>query len=409
MNAEPINAVLQHLRRQAAAEASAHLSDAQLLSRFLDAREEGAFAALLHRHGPMVWRVCRRALGRRHDAEDVFQATFLTLVTKGSGIRKLDSLAAWLHGVAARLAARVQQRNGRTVNAAPDPRQPGADLAEQAGRREEQAAFDEELARLPDRLRLPLVLCYLEGKTRDEAAEQLGWSLGTFKRRLDSARKLLAGRLAVRGVELGAVLLGLSLASESALAAAPSALAGATCIAAAKVAAGAAVREALSAQAALLVEGASGVAGGKLKLTVLFVAGVLALAGGVGLAFGPPRERPPPASASAPALPPPAEQPPPVEPPPPQGQEPPPAQAVQPPPQAPQPPAQPDARGKHREHEDEEDHGEYQRRRSDDGANRERAGSLGRPRKREAEDERRESSRSSRKKKPDGKRREKDD
>src|SRR5271156_6192033 len=108
MNTGPINAVLQHLRHLSAIEEFREHSDAQLLERFLTAHEEAAFGALLQRHGPLVWRVCQRVLQHRQNAEDVFQATFLTLARKAASIRKQPSVASWLHGVSYRLARRVQ-------------------------------------------------------------------------------------------------------------------------------------------------------------------------------------------------------------------------------------------------------------------------------------------------------------
>src|SRR5437016_869341 len=108
MDTGPITAVLQHIRRLVGVEAVRALSDVQLLRNFLSNHDDVAFAALLERHGPLVWRVCQRVLRHRQNAEDVFQATFLTLARKAASIRKQASLACWLHGVAYRLARRVQ-------------------------------------------------------------------------------------------------------------------------------------------------------------------------------------------------------------------------------------------------------------------------------------------------------------
>jgi RNA polymerase sigma factor (sigma-70 family) len=201
MEPGPVHAVLQQLRKLATIEAMSEVSDGQLLLRYLANREEAAFAALLHRHGAMVWRVCHRILRHRQNAEDVFQATFLTLARKAASIRKATSVASWLHGVSYHLARQLQaelarQRRGDARPAAKDP-------AETASANELQAVLDEELAQLAERYRTPLVLCYLEGLTRDEAAVQLGVSLSTFKRRLDRARRLLAARLTRRGLSLG--------------------------------------------------------------------------------------------------------------------------------------------------------------------------------------------------------------
>jgi RNA polymerase sigma factor (sigma-70 family) len=183
-------------------------SDRDLLGRFVNERDEAAFARLMDRHGPLVRGVCRRLLHDDHDAEDACQAVFLVLARKAASIRKRTSLASWLHGVAYRVAARLRdngvQRRTQIGVPSPEPEaKPTADLSW----REAQALLDEELQHLPERLRLPLVLCYLEGKTRDEAAGELGWRVSTFRGRLERARKLLRGRLERRGVFLSTGLL----------------------------------------------------------------------------------------------------------------------------------------------------------------------------------------------------------
>jgi RNA polymerase sigma factor (sigma-70 family) len=285
MDAGPIQAVLQHVRRLAAVEEVRELSDAQLLERFLADRAEAAFAALLHRHGPMVWRVCRRALRHRQNAEDVFQATFLTLARKAAAIRKRASVACWLHGVAYRLARRVQAEQARNLLPGPQATRPlPQGPAEQASGRELQAVLDEELGRLPEKCRAPLVLCYLEGLTRDEAAEHLGWSLGTLKRRLERGRKLLAARLTRRGAALGVALCGAVLGQDAVSAAVPPTLINSTCRAVALTAAGKAVTGALSAQVTALTEGmVKAMAMAKVKLAMAVILTVVTLAGGAGL------------------------------------------------------------------------------------------------------------------------------
>src|SRR5262249_32548347 len=135
-----------------------------------------------------------------------WQATFLILARKAASIRKQSSLAAWLHGVAVRVAARIRERTDRSAHSElPDVAQ--SEAADDLTWREVQRMLDEELQRLPDRFRRPLVLCYLEGKTRDEAAGELGWSLTTLRGRLDTAREQLLKRLSRRGVTLPAALL----------------------------------------------------------------------------------------------------------------------------------------------------------------------------------------------------------
>ncbi len=204
MSGASMNRVLHFLRR--AVTATAGEEDGELLRRFVAAREEAAFAGLVRRHGAMVLGVCRRVLDDAHDAEDAFQATFLVLARRAAAVRKPDSVASWLYGVAYRVAVKA-----RTA-AAQRPRQSGesvepassADPTEEAAWRELRPIIDEELARLPEKYRAPLVLCYLEGKTNEEAARLLGWSKGTVSGRLARARDLLRPRLARRGLALAA-------------------------------------------------------------------------------------------------------------------------------------------------------------------------------------------------------------
>jgi RNA polymerase sigma factor (sigma-70 family) len=153
-------------------------------------------------------RVCRHLLPSREDAEDAFQATFLVLARKARSIRRKESLASWLHGVARRIALAARRAAGRRRTHEGEIR-PGAghqDSSWEVAWREVQAALDEEIERLADKYRLPFILCCLEGRSRAEAASHLGWKDGTLSSRLDRARKLLQARLARRGVTLSAVL-----------------------------------------------------------------------------------------------------------------------------------------------------------------------------------------------------------
>jgi RNA polymerase sigma factor (sigma-70 family) len=208
--------VLHHLHREAKARAVSALPDRELLDRFAGHGDQAAFTALVERHGPMVLGLCRRVLGDAHDAEDACQATFLVLARKAASIRKKDALASWLHGVAfhaatnlRRYRARRRAQQGTTHQAAP------SDPAGEVTWREVRAALDEELARLPERYRAPLVLCYLEGRTRDEAAQLLGWSEGTLRGRLERGRDVLRSRLIRRGLGLSAALLAAALGREA--------------------------------------------------------------------------------------------------------------------------------------------------------------------------------------------------
>jgi RNA polymerase sigma factor (sigma-70 family) len=182
--------------------------DRLLLERFVAARDEAAFEALVRRHGSMVLHVCRRVLHDAHAAEDAFQATFLVLARKAARIAQGERLAGWLYGVAYRTALRARAEAARrarreTQEELHPPVTPPADLAA----RELCAALDEELNRLPEAYRGPLLLCYLEGRTRDQAAQQLGCALRTLERRLQRGRALLRIRLTRRGFTLSATLL----------------------------------------------------------------------------------------------------------------------------------------------------------------------------------------------------------
>jgi RNA polymerase sigma factor (sigma-70 family) len=204
--AEPLERIVRGLRRGAEAGFLADRSDADLLHRFLTERDAAAFEAIVRRHGPLVLGACRKVLTERADVEDVFQATFLTLLRDARKIRRRQSLGPWLFGVAHRLAARLRRAAARRRRHERGRRTEGRGTPDPSWR-EACAALHEELAELPDRLRLPLLLCYLEGKTRDEAARELGCSLNTVKKRLELGRGRLRGRLARRGLALSAGLL----------------------------------------------------------------------------------------------------------------------------------------------------------------------------------------------------------
>jgi RNA polymerase sigma factor (sigma-70 family) len=264
------------------------IADAQLLERFLAGGEEAAFAQLVRRHGAMVLGVCRRLLRGEQDAEDAFQATFLVLARRAAAIRKGESVGSWLHGVARRVAARARTEAARRAAhergcPAPAP----ADGSDETTWREVRAVLDEELARLPERYRAPLVQCYLEGRTQDEAARQLGWSPRTLRRRLGRARDLLRARLEGRGLALSAGLLAVALAERVGV---PEALAASVGRAGA-VSAGAARLAAGVLRATLVARLASFGA-----LLVL----ALALAGGALLTWGGPEAQPPAAGAEPP-------------------------------------------------------------------------------------------------------------
>jgi RNA polymerase sigma factor (sigma-70 family) len=185
-------------------------TDAALLGRFISEGDERAFTVLVNRHGPLVLRVCRRILGDGDDTEDAFQAVFLVLARKAATVGRRGALAAWLHGVARRVAlkarsARVRRyRETRPLAAPPADTRPDplADLSA----RELLLIVDEELQRLPEVYRLPVILCCLEGRSLEEAAQQLGWTPGSVKGRLERGRARLRERLLRRGLTLSAAL-----------------------------------------------------------------------------------------------------------------------------------------------------------------------------------------------------------
>ena len=159
--------------------------DALLLDRFVDQWDQAAFGDLVRRHGPMVLGVCRRIIGDPHAAEDAFQATFLLLVRKAGLVRKRGSVGPWLYGVARRVALEARGAASRRRVPAPlDPEVARVDDHEGLERDELHAALHEELGRLPEKYRAPIVLCYIEGLPHEAVARQLGWPLGTVRTRI---------------------------------------------------------------------------------------------------------------------------------------------------------------------------------------------------------------------------------
>ncbi len=199
--------VLQLLRGALVDARVSGCTDAELIRLHLAGPDGAAFAALLRRHGPMVLDTCRSLLPNEADAEDAFQATFLVLAKKALSIRKTASLASWLHGVAYRTARRAQTEFARRrKHEARVPERGAAGAADEMTWREVRQVVHEELAGLPDRLRAPLVLCYLRGMTQDEAAAELGLPKGTLKGRLERGRERLRVKLVGRGLGPAALL-----------------------------------------------------------------------------------------------------------------------------------------------------------------------------------------------------------
>src|SRR5262245_23615184 len=214
--AEPqLASVLRSLRHLSGAVPGGELTDTQLLRRFTGDREETAFAALLERHGRLVWSVCRHILRHEQDAEDAFQATFLVLARRATSIRKGESLASWLYGVAYRVALKARARAARLAQALPTPPASTSGPVAEAALREVQAILDDEVQLLPEKFRAPFVLCCLEGRSKADAARELGWKEGTVSGRLAQARERLRRRLARRGVSLTAALTAVALAERS--------------------------------------------------------------------------------------------------------------------------------------------------------------------------------------------------
>jgi RNA polymerase sigma factor (sigma-70 family) len=207
------------------------LTDAELVSRFAaleGAASEEAFAALVRRHGPMVLRTCRGMLRDGHAAHDAFQATFLVLMRSAPALRVRDTISPWLHEVAYRVSCAARSAEARRAR----HERRAAEMAERqvTDRDPDDAAplLHDEISRLPERYRRPVILCYLEGLTSEQAAARLGMPVGTVRSRLARGRERLRGRLVRRGVVLSAALLGASLASGGAPAPLPSGLAEAT-------------------------------------------------------------------------------------------------------------------------------------------------------------------------------------
>ncbi len=185
--------VIRHLRRAALLQEGSGLSDERLLEMFLSHRDEAAFEALMRRHGPMVLGVCRRVLRNAHDAEDAFQATFLVFVRKAGSLRSRELLANWLYGVAYRTSMKARAMNAKRRTKERQVTEISCPAAEPC--EELLAELDHELSRLPDKYRVPVVLCELEGKSRKEVARLLGVPEGTLSSRLAQAKKMLAKRL----------------------------------------------------------------------------------------------------------------------------------------------------------------------------------------------------------------------
>jgi len=295
--------VLRVLRATALQQELEALSDGELLERYVRGREPAPFEVLVRRHGPMVLAVARRVLGNEADAEDAFQATFLVLVRKAAAIVPRGMVGNWLYGVAhtTALKARAMERNrrAREKTVAKTARgNAGHDLCLDL-----RETLDEELSRLPDKYRVPLVLCELEGRTIQETARHLAWPAGTVASRLSRARTMLARRLTRRGLALSAGGLTTVLAQEAAGAAVPSWLVLATVHAGNGIAMGWTPAAAASVKIAALMQGVHKAMFFKQLRMVAAAAFVIAFLGaGVGLlaCCGEADDEPPPTFVATP-------------------------------------------------------------------------------------------------------------
>jgi RNA polymerase sigma factor (sigma-70 family) len=215
--------LVQSIRRLAGVPAGTGLTDRQLLESFVASKSENAFAALVERHGAMVLGVCRRVLNHLQDAEDAFQATFLVLARKAGAVRWHHDIGDWIHEVAYRTALKarsdVARRRGREL---PLEELPAPETTADLAWHELRPILDEEVRRLPERYRRPLVLCYFEDKTYTEAAHMLGVAEGTVSSRLARARDRLRTRLVRRGLTLSAALVSTTIARDALAASVPS-------------------------------------------------------------------------------------------------------------------------------------------------------------------------------------------
>lgn len=257
MATNQMSMIVQHLRKATRLCEGAERTDGQLLADFVERQDEIVFAALVKRHGPMVWGVCRRVLGNHHDVEDAFQATFLVLVRKAASIAPRDNVGNWLYGVAhqtalqARRTAARRRTREKQVTQMPEP----VAMEESLGR-DLHPLLDQELSRLPATYRTVIVLCDLEGTIRKEAARQLGLPEGTVGSRLARGRAMLAKRLARHGLVVTGGTLAMLLAPNVTSASVPTSVVTSTTRAATLVAAGQAVTMgAISPTVAALTEG----------------------------------------------------------------------------------------------------------------------------------------------------------
>jgi RNA polymerase sigma factor (sigma-70 family) len=281
----PLTRLVRNVRRAALLREPIGVADGRLLDAFLGSRDETAFELLVKRHGPMVLGVCMRVIGNLHDAEDAFQAVFLVLARKAASIVPRDLVGNWLHGVAYRTALQARDRLGRhrarerQVTEMPQPTvEPEVDL------KELHRLLDLELDRLPEKFRVPIVLCDLEGQSRKDVAVQLKIPEGTLSSRLAKGRDLLAGRLGRHGLALSSAAVASMLGQHVTAGMLQPALVASIVKAAALTAAGQSAMGVVSAEAVALSQGVlKTMFLNKLKLIGVLVLGIML--GGAGV-FG---------------------------------------------------------------------------------------------------------------------------
>jgi RNA polymerase sigma factor (sigma-70 family) len=306
MTSGPQGSVHRSIRTLFSAGTAGGMTDGQLLEQFLSRRDEGAeaaFATLVALHGPMVWNVCRGVLTDPHAAEDAFQATFLILARKAGSIRQRDAVGPWLFGVARRVAVRARTAAARRRLAEGQATEMRVTSTLDPLKREQLESLHEEVDRLPEKYRAPVVLCHIEGLTHAEAATLLKCPVGTVSIRLSRARELLRARLTRRGLVLPAAFAAAMLSAETATAAMPmpTGLAASTIKVAMHVAAGKVMT------AGVVPASVTQLATGELRsmiLSKLTVAGAAVLAAGLitaGVGWLAAGEKPAPVAVATPA------------------------------------------------------------------------------------------------------------
>jgi RNA polymerase sigma factor (sigma-70 family) len=277
--------MLDPLRRLIGRQSGCSLSDTQLLEQYVTHQDAASFEVLVWRHGAMVLGLCRRVLREEHEAEDAFQATFLVFARKANSVGSGESVGSWLYKVAYRVALRLRSAAQKRPTQGEHPEEPATpEQSDEAVWRDLRPVLDDEIARLPEKYRAPFVLCYLQGRTNEEAALELGCPKGTILSRLARGREWLRDRLTQRGLAPAAVALALNLSCQAASAVVPATLAQSTVAVAIPFAAGT-TTELLPAHIAALAEGViRTMIATKFKIAAAMLVTLSVLGTGIGLA-----------------------------------------------------------------------------------------------------------------------------